>query len=99
MVLLGVLGREWRVVIYRGIMTTYGRSVFGGFFFAFKGYPCGIICMVIYGYSRNERGSRHVLHMGFCRKDKEMYSGTRVFRVTVTFGSPATLAQRGVLAS
>ena len=26
------------------------------------------------------------------------YSGTRVFRVTVTFGSPATLAQRGVLA-
>ena len=28
-----------------------------------------------------------------------MYSGTRVFRVTVTFGSPATLAQRGMLAS
>ena len=28
-----------------------------------------------------------------------MYSGTRVFRVTITFGSPATLAQRGVFTS
>ena len=33
------------------------------------------------------------------RHAKMMYSGMRVFRVTVTFGSPATLAQRGVFAS